>query len=210
MKNRIVLVIIASLFLWSCASTMRHTWVKENYEGKHFENILVMGVTQNLEARLAFETTVVELLKKNGIKASNSFTLFPPGKTLNSLNEEQIENKIKSGNYDAVIVSSLINVNKQEVYERGTDSYYPVHYRYSRYIYSSYSYSYSPDYYRMQKSYVVGSRLFDTSASKKEDAIVWSGQSDITDPSSYESGAKQYATSLVKTLLKSNIIKRAN
>ncbi len=207
MKNRIILIMIAMLFLWSCASTMQYIWVKENYQGKHFESILVIGISKNLAVRSIFENTIVEMLKEEGITASNSLTLFPPIKNMTELNEEQIESRVKSGNYDAVLVSSLVDINTQEIYESGTNNYYPVHYRYRRHIYSSYSYTYTPDYYRTQQSYVLETRLFDTSASTKEDAIVWSGQSSITVPSSYESASKQYAKTLVKTLLESQIIK---
>lgn len=207
MKNRIILIMIAMLFLWSCASTMQYTWVKENYQGKHFENILVIGISKNLAARSNFENTIVEMLKEEGITASNSISLFPPIKYMTELTEEQIESRVKSGNYDAILVSSLVDINTQEVYESGTNTYYPVTYRSRRYIHTSYSYTYTPDYYRTQKSYVLETRLFDTSASTKEDAIVWSGQSSITDPSSYESASKQYAKTLVKTLLESQIIK---
>ncbi len=207
MKNRIILIMIAMLFLWSCASTMHYTWVKENYQGKHFEKILVIAISKNLEARSTFENTIVEMLKNEGITASNSLSLFPPIKDMTELNEEQIESRVRSGNYDAVLVSSLVDINTQEVYESGTSNYYPVTYRSRRYIHTSYSYTYTPDYYRTQQSYVLETRLFDTSASTKEDAIVWSGQSSITDPTSYESASKQYAKTLVKTLLNSQIIK---
>lgn len=206
MKTKVILSIVVLLFLWSCATTMKYTWKKDSFEGKKFNNVLVMGITKNLEARSIFENTVVNLLKKEGINAVNSLSLFPPVVNIEDLDEEKIESKVRSGNYDAVLVSSLVNVNEQNVYEQGTD-YYPVHFRYRRYIYSGYGNVYDPGYYHQEKNYVLETRLFDVAEASKEEAIVWSGQSSLTDPSSYESGSKEYAKVLVNSLLESGTIK---
>ncbi|WP_075591068.1 hypothetical protein [Labilibacter marinus] len=206
MKMRILFALTAALIMTSCVSTMNYTWQKEGFEGKNFKKILVVATSKNLESRTTLENTVVGWLAKEGINAENSLSLFPPFVDIKELDEKTIESKIKAGGYDAVLVSSLIDVNEQDVYEQGSN-YYPMHYGYRRYIYNGYGYAYSPGYYRQQKTYVVESRLFDTAKENAKEAIVWSGQSSLTDPSSYESGAKQYASTLVKTLLKSNTIK---
>ena len=43
MKKEILLIAIVSMFLFSCSTTMQYTWVKENYQGKSYENILWIG-----------------------------------------------------------------------------------------------------------------------------------------------------------------------
>lgn len=211
MKNlKCISVITISFLLLSCGSTMKNTWTKSGFTGKKFNNILVVGATKNLESRNTFESLVVKLLSEEGITAKTSLDIFPPVKDNNDLNEEKVIQKIKDGNYDAVIVASLVDVDTKDV--RESDNYYggvayvPRRYGYSRYIYSSYSFAYSSDYYRQQKTYIVESRLFDTSEDSKEEALIWSGQSNITDPSSYESASKQFAKTLVKSLLESKLL----
>lgn len=211
MKNlKFLSTLTFTFLLLSCSSTMKNTWTKADFTGKKFNNILVVGATKNLESRNTFESIVVALLAENGMKAKTSLDIFPPVKDVNELAEDKIIEKIKNGNYDAVLVASLVNVNTQDVRESGNyyggGTYMPVRYGYGRYIYSSYNFAYSPDYYRQQTTYVLESRLFDTSENSKEEALVWTGQSNVTDPSSYESASKNYAKKLVKSLLDSKIL----
>ncbi len=209
MKTRILISLIAMTFLWSCATSMKYTWKKENYEGKKFNKILVMTITKNLKSRTLFENTVVEYLAEEGINATNSLSLFPPVESREKLTEEEIEARIKKGDYDAVLVTTLVDVNTQDVLVNN-GPYYPMPYGYGYrgYIYSGYYHYYEPDYYRQQKTYVLESRLYDLSESDAKKAIVWSGQSELTDPSSSESASKRYSDTLVKTLIESGIIKK--
>jgi len=208
-----IAVAVLLLIISSCGSAMKYTWTKEGYTGKHFDKILVIGASKNLESRSAFENTVVRLLGEEGIMAENSLKAIPPIQDLTQISEEKIVDAVKAGNYDGVIVGTLVDVNTKEVVESGSPVYGPMYggrgyygYGYGRYIYSGYNYMYTPDYYREQQTYVVESRLFDANAESAEKALVWSGQSNITDPSSFESGATKYAKTLVKTLLKSKLI----
>ncbi len=209
----IIRTVFVLLIVTSCGSAMKYTWTKEGYSGKHFDKILVIGATKNLASRSAFENNVVKLLAEKGITAQNSLQAIPPIQDITQISEEKIVDAVKAGNYDGVIVATLIDVNTQEVRESGTPMYGPMYggrgyygYGYGRYIYSGYNYMYTPDYYRQQKIYVVESRLFDAKAESAEKALIWSGQSNITDPSSFESGASSYAKTVVKSLLKSKMI----
>ena len=202
-----------TLFLFSCGATMKNTWSREGYTGKHFDKILVLGVARNLEARSTFENTTVSLLAENGITAENSLTVLPPVKDMSEFSEERIVKIVKEGNYDAVLAATLVDVNSRDVVQSAGSYYGPMYagrgyygYGYGSYIYSGYNYMYMPDYYREQKTYVVESRLYDATVDSKEQALVWSGQSNVTDPSSFESGAEKFANTMVKTLIGSRVI----
>ena len=210
---RLIAVLALPLIFFSCSSTMKYVWAQEGYSGKHYDKILVVGVAQRLESRLAFENTVVELLAAEGVTAENSTIAIPPVQNMEEVSKERFVEVVKEGNYDGVIVARLIDVSIKDVLESGSPSYGPMYagrgyygYGYGQYMYSGYNYMYTPDYYRQEQTYVVETRLFDANAENLEKALVWSGQSNITDPSSYESGAASYAKSLVKTLLKSKMI----
>ncbi|MCF6358823.1 MAG: hypothetical protein L3J54_13560, partial [Draconibacterium sp.] len=129
---------------------------------------------------------------------------------MEDVTEEQIEARIKEGNYDAVLVTTLIDVKTQDVRVNNT-SYYPMNYGYGygyrSYIYSGYHHMYANDYYRQQKTYVLETRLYDVSESDPKEAVVWSGQSELTDPSGSNSASKSYSDTLVKTLIESGTIK---
>jgi hypothetical protein len=212
-----VKIISASLVLLivaSCGSAMKYTWSKEGFTGKHFEKILVIGASRNIQSRTVFENTVVSLLAKENITAQNSLTALPPVQDISQISEERIIAAVRDGDYDGVLVATLVDVNTQDVRESGTTLYGPMYggrgyygRGYGRYAYSGYAYMYTPDYYREQKTYVVETRLFDANAQSVEEALVWSGQSNVTDPRSFESGASSYAKTVVKSLLKSNVVR---
>ena len=90
MKAKRIVLIVAVALLWSCATTMQHTWKKENFEGKHFDKVLVLAISKNLKSRTLFENTVVDLLKENGINATNALNVFTPVEDLKSISEEDI------------------------------------------------------------------------------------------------------------------------
>ena len=211
MKIRVIISLIAMTFLWSCATSMKYTWTKDNFVGKEFDKILVLTITKNLKSRTLFENTVVENLAEGGVNASSSLSVFTPVEKMEDLSEDEIEARIKKGNYDGVLVTTLVDINTQDVRANSTTSYYPMSYGhgygYRSFIYSGYGHMYEPDYYREQKTYVLESRLYDVSESDPKEAVVWSGQSELVDPSGSDSASKTYSDILVKTLLESGTIK---
>jgi len=189
---------------------MKYTWTKPEFEGKKFDKILVLTISKNLKSRTLFENTVVKYLKEEGINATNALSVFTPVENMENVTEEQIGARIKEGNYDAVLITTLIDVNTKDVQVNNT-SYYPMNYGYGYgyrgYIHSGYNHMYAPDYYRQQKTYVLETRLYDVSESDPKEAIVWSGQSELADPSGSDSASKKYSDTLVKTLIESGTVK---
>jgi hypothetical protein len=207
MKKRTIIALFAIAFLWSCSTTMQYTWTKENYEGRKYNKILVIAEAQTQSGRTNAETAIVDALTKEGITATNSMTVFPPGENTHELSEEEIENRILERGYDGVLITSLVDAKSREVREGGGTYTQPVYYRYGRYARRGYVHMQEPEYYRQEKTYVLETQFFDVSDAATRESVVWSGQSELTDPSSAESAAKSYSKKLVKTLLDSGTIK---
>ncbi len=207
MKTRVVISLFAMIFLWSCASTMKYTWTKENYQGRKYKKILVIVEAQTQQGRIDGENAIVENLIKEGISATNSLNIFPPALMTGNLTEDEIEAKILEGDYDGVLVTSIIDESTRDVREGGGTYAPPVSYRYGRHIRSGYMHMQEPEYYRQETTYVLETQLFDVADQANKEAVVWSGQSELTDPSSSESASKSYSKTLVKTLIESGTIK---
>ncbi len=213
MKTRIILSLVVMTFLWSCSTTMKYTWTKDNFEGKSFDKVLVLTLSKNLKSRTLFENTVAELLKEEGITASNGLKVITPVEDVKKLTKEEIGKRIKEGGFDAVLITTLIDVNTRDVQVINNNNYYPYMYGsrygygYSSYIYSSYNYMYN-DQYREENTYVLETRLYDVNESNPKEAVVWSGQSELVDPSGSESASNTYSKKLVKTLMESGTIKK--
>lgn len=207
MKTRIIISLMAMTFLWSCTSSMKYTWTKENYQGNEYSKILVVVMSATQQGRMNSENTIVEDLAKEGFTATNSSTVFPPVENIDDLTEDEIGARIMAGGYDGVLVTTLVDASSREVREGGSTYYQPVAYRYRRSIRTGYVNMQEPEYYREEKSYVLETQLFDVEEVANKESVVWSGQSTLTDPSSSESAAKSYSKKLVKTLVESGLLK---
>ena len=207
MKTKNIIGFFAISFLWSCATSMKYTWTKENYQGRKFDKILVIVEAQTPSGRINGENAIVENLAKEGIKATNSLTVFPQMAQKGSLTADEIETKIIDSGYDGVLVTSLVSANTKDVLEGGATYTQPVAYRYGRRIRTGYVHMQEPEYYRQETTYLFETQLFDVSDKENRKEIVWSGQSKLTDPASSESAASSYAKTLVKTLVESGLFK---
>lgn len=207
MKIQLGLSLFALLFLMSCSSTMKYTWTNDGYEGRQFKKILVIGEAKTQQGRLNAENAIVNALTKEGITATNSVSIFPPTQNNHELNEDEIENRILGGGYDGVLITSLVDAKTRDVREGGGTYTQPVAYRYGRYVRRGYVHMQEPEYYRQEKTYVLETQFFDVADKATKESVVWSGQSELTDPSSAESAEKSYSKKLVKTLLDSGMIK---
>ena len=207
MKTRVIISLIAITFLWSCATTMKYTWTKDNYQGRKYNKVLVIVEAQTQQGRVNGENAIIEALKKEGVNATTSKAIFPNFANKGALTEDEIEAKILAGGYDGVLVTSLVDANTRDVREGGGTYAQPVSYRYGRHIRTGYVHMEEPEYYRQETTYLFETQLFDVSDHANKEAVVWSGQSELTDPSSSESAAKTYSKRLVKTLVESGTIK---
>jgi len=210
MKAKIFIGLIVLSMLWSCSTTMQYTWKKENVEGKKFDKVLVLAISKNLKSRTLMENSVVDLLKKEGINASNALNVFTPVENLEKLTEDEIEKRIKNGGYDALLITSLLDTRTRDVQVNNTQFYPYMYggyygYGYRSFIYSNYHYLYS-DQYREEKTYVLETRLYDVNISDPKEAVIWAGQSEMVDPSGAESVSNTYSKQLVKALLESGTV----
>jgi hypothetical protein len=186
---------------------MKYTWTNDGYEGRKYKKILVVAEGSTQQGRTNTENAIVEALTKEGIKAENSLNVFPANGKHHELSESEIEDRILEGGFDGVLVTSLVDARSREVREGGGTYMQPVTYRYGRRIRTGYVHMQEPEYYRQEKTYVLESQLFDTKDAATKEEVVWSGQSELTDPSSASSAAKGYAKKLTKTLLETGIVK---
>ncbi|WP_167610698.1 hypothetical protein [Maribellus sediminis] len=207
MKTNLFVLLVVAVILGGCATTMSSTWKKSDYEGRSFNKILVVAESSSKQGRVNSENTIVERLQKEGINATNSLSVFPLNENVYALSPEEIEDRILKGGYDGVLISSLADANSREVREGGGTYAQPVTYRYGRMIRTGYVHVQEPEYYRREVTYVLQTQLYDAKDSANKESVVWAGQAEITDPSSLESGVKDYAKALVKSLLDSGVIK---
>jgi hypothetical protein len=187
---------IWSLFLLAAVLTACTTakptmeWRDQGYSGEPFDNILIVGIANQVTVRRTFENTFVDRLAKDNIKSTASFALMP-AETRPSV--ESIKAVISDIKFDSVLVTHMVGVKETETYHPGL---YLTDIDRGLYDYYDYvgGYVYKPGYYTKHKQVKLETNLYDANTEQ----IVWSMQSEAMNPNS----EKALIEAIIKTVVK--------
>lgn len=208
-KLNLIVGILILAMVGGCApsTTILGSWTSPDKKAGGYNNIFITAITENLLARQKIENDIDELLNQQGIAAVSSFVIIPPGFIPNANNKDKVINAIKAGGHDAILTMALLDQTTETRYIPGTIMYSPMGYGrgYGSFYgyYSFYSpYMYTPGYYDTDKKYYIEINLYDA----ETDELVWSSQSETTNPPSLESFAPTFALTVVNQLIKDGLI----
>ena len=154
-------------------------WRNKAYTGGSFDNILIVGISDQVTARRAFENNFVDRLGEEQIKATAAFAVMPDNARPT---EENIKAVIEDIRFDAVLITHLVGVDEKRVYQPATyrpEPYYSSFYGYYNHVGG---YVYEPEYYRSHTYVKLETNLYDA----RNESLVWSMQSETVDPSSVQ------------------------
>src|SRR3954464_13433570 len=110
--NVLSLMVTVLVLLASCSTTKEPggVWVnKEKIKGKSFNNIFIVVMTADLEARSLIENDLAAAIREKGYKAVKSIDVIPSSlKDPKPPPKEEIINKVKENGCDAIFVSALV------------------------------------------------------------------------------------------------------
>jgi hypothetical protein len=168
--------------------------------GHPFSKVMIVALNKMFENRKTVEEELTWWISDKGYNA------FPYQK-FNSSRElpvkDQIKAAIDSNNFDAVLISSVKDIQQKERYEHNPQGYYyspltPTFYNYL----DTYNYIYSIGYTYNTKTYVVETLLFDIASEQPVLRITSSTYEDVELDKAIES----YAKALSKALMKSKML----
>jgi hypothetical protein len=191
------------LLVISCATTTKltHIWTDEAYRGSPVSDVLVIGVSDKEAVRRSFEDKFVKQLKETGIEAVSSAAAISSDK---ELDKEAIVSSIKKLGVDAVLVTHLLGVDKEEKYHPPTGYVAPAYYRRGYYGYYGqvYDHVHTPGYYTTYTKVRLETNLYEA---KTED-LIWSGQSETWDPTSKMEVIDSVISVVIKNLQKNKLL----
>ena len=185
------------------------SWTGPNTPSEPYKSIFVTAISENLVARQTIENDIDAMLEKAGVEAESSFEIIPPGFKATAENKETTVAAIRDGGSDAILTIALLDQTSETRYVPGTTMYSPMGYggyygRFSGY-YSYYNpVMYSPGYYSTDKNYYIEINLYDA----KTEELVWSAQSETTNPSSIETFSNSFSQLVVNQLIKDGLISK--
>jgi len=173
------LIVLAAVIAACTTAKPIAEWRNQAHTGGPFDNILIVGISDQVTSRRAFENNFVDRLGEEQIKATAAFAVMPDNARPT---EENIKAVIADIRFDAVLITHLVGVDEKTVYQPAT--YRPAPYYESFYGYYSHvgGYVYEPGYYRQHTYVKLETNLYDAGS----EALVWSMQSETINPSSVQ------------------------
>lgn len=201
-------VIVGLLSGCSPSTKILGSWKSPDAETAGYSNLFVAAlIGDNYVTKKTIEDDIDALLVQKGVQAISNLEQVKPGLVFTEQNKDQVVQEIKKSGRDGIMTIAIIDQTNETRYVPGTTSYSPMYYGggYGRFggYYGMYGpTTYSPGYYATDKNFYVEINLYDT----ETQTLVWSAQSETTNPASIDKAAQEFAYVVVDKMIKDGII----
>jgi len=168
-----------SFLVLSCSSDFDNEWKRVPYEGTHFNKLVVVGLSHELETRNFYEQEAVDQLQKAGFEAQKGIDIFPQEITELDNNQDSIAHLIVANKVDAVLVIKILHENDDE-YMTPEDygKFKKLYFRRRSF------HTYNANYYERADKYFMIATLYDLKEKhhENEETVIWRASSVILNP----------------------------
>lgn len=202
-------IIILLMGLMGCSSVeLVENWKNPDIVLFHAEKVLLVGMTQNMDARKAYETQLYREFKKRGVEAMRSIDLFDVEFTSSERSEEElaaVEQQLLDRDFDAILFTKVVGMDNIESFRKSManlDEYYggfEEDYLRHQNIY------YDSEYYEDFSIYHTETSLYCICA-EKERELIWRGSIDISDPIDVKKTIDDYIKLVVLAMEEQDLI----
>ncbi len=125
-RLRFFAFLLFALVFTSCSTaSLTSSWTNDAYSPQKFEKVMVLAIASKTSNRAAVEGAMVDELKKQGIQAVSSLSVFPASQKAFSeqqarISKEEMAEKLKEHDVDGLLVLSLLDKKVEEVYVEGS------------------------------------------------------------------------------------------
>lgn len=211
--NRVITIFIMVIFflIGACTSNTKilGSWTNPEKKTLGYRDVVIFGISENIIRRQAFEDQIKNVLVENGIKASNSSVVIPQGTRLIEFEKGKFIKSLRDQGHDAVLTVALLDQTNETRYVPGTAMYAPPMGGYGGYYSSYWGYynyyspmMYDPGYYTIDKNYFLEANVYDV----ETESLIWSAQSETTNPDGLEAFAENFAMVISERMIKDGVI----
>ena len=205
--------LLGSIFLLfnSCASTqLVSNWKNPDYVIFTANKVLIVGMTQNEEARIDFETKLTREFSKRDIEAMRSIDLFDVSFTNSAKSEEElddVEQQLLDKDFDAILFTKVIGSEDFPTFRKRMSEIDGMYGKFREDYLEYQPIYYELDYYDKYTIYHAETSLYCICVDKERE-LIWRGAIDITDPVNIEKTIDEYIKLVVIALQEQDIIFR--
>lgn len=177
-----------------CSTTqLGSVWADPNYTGGAFRKLMIIGLGATEGGRAEFENSVADAFLTHGVVAVSSTGYFASSE---DMTRDQVRGWVERDDYQGVLVSRLVDVNRQQYVVAPT---YTDLWGYWGYYGSVMT---SPGYVAEQTTLRITTDLFNASSGK----VVYTAESKTFDPSSRGEAIRELTALLTKDLTKRGLL----
>ena len=204
-------IVFLAILLAGCSSTSLVTnWKNPDIVLFDANKVLVVGMTQNEETRLKFETQLQSEFTKRDIEAFRSIDLFDIEFTSSEKSEEElseVEQQLLDKGFDAILFTKIIGSENKKTFKRKVQDLdaYMISFR-DDYL-SHQPIYYQEGYYKNYTVYHAETSLYCICLGKERE-LIWRGDININDPGNVEKSIEDYIKLVVFALREPDIIFR--
>ena len=213
-KINVFIIVLFAITVISCGSTTSITASYRDPENQNpdFKKVFIVAMTDNTYAQQAVENSMAKLVADKGVAVIKSMDVLPPNfrKAAEKKDKELVLQKLREKGCDGIMTIALIDAKQETRYVQDTfnnSPYYPMSMSYyggfGTYYMYGYDNFYSPGYYTEDKIYYLETNIFDANSEK----LVWSAQSQTTNPESIEDFLKGYNEALSERMNQDGVMK---
>ena len=208
MKN---ILILLGLMLIGCSSAhLVSNWKNPDIVLFDARKILIVGMTQNDEARDIFESKLQKEFSKRGVESMRSIDLFDVEFTSSSRSEEEItevEQQLLDKDFDAILFTKIVGSENRRTFRKKMNDLNGMYDLFRNDYLRNQEIYYNADYYDMYTVYHAETSLYCICVGK-ERQLIWTGGIDITDPMDIKTTVNDYIKLVVLALEEQDLIFR--
>jgi hypothetical protein len=190
------------LFFFGCSSTKITSSWSESQRHVHtseLNKVLVIALLENQINRKKAEHQIVKYLGGKG-RVSHDYL----DDNFNRKNETEIMDQIRKDGFDGIVMTRLIDVDKEKLYIPTETRQYPEEYENFGGFYQTQHYRYQTSgYYITTKTYILETVVF----SLKDNHIIWTGITETFEPEGVKKMTNEISKVIYKQMIKEGFIK---
>lgn len=208
MKKIFLLVLFVTM---GCSSvSLVENWKNPDIVLFHANKVLIVGMTQNQDARESFERKLKKEFDKRDVEAMQSLDVFDLKFTDSRKTEEELDNVEQSlldKGFDAILFTKITGSENRQTFLKTISNWDNYQGRFNEDYLRHQDIYYDEGYYDTFTVYHAQTTLY-CICEGKERAMIWRGSIDITDPENIEKSVKDYIKLVVTAMEEQDLIFR--
>ncbi|WP_418500357.1 hypothetical protein [Flagellimonas sp.] len=200
---------LSLLLLMGCSTTkLVGTWKNPDIVLFDASQVLVVGMAQDENVRMEFETRFVEELKKQGVDGVRSIDVFDVEFTSSERSEQElakVEEQLLDKDFDAILFTKVVGTENRKTLKERMNNVDKMFVRFSNDYLEHQEIYYDPSYYDSFNIYHLETSLYCICIGKERE-LIWRGNVDVTEPVNIEKAMDTYIKLITKAMGEQEVI----